>query len=91
MKVNNIPNITIINSYKKNSNIKSKDINLKMQDSCEISSLAKTLNSFSAEEVSKSSEEKIQKIKNEIEKGTYKVDSKLIAERLVEYMKGKRY
>jgi negative regulator of flagellin synthesis FlgM len=91
MKINNTSNIIAISSYKANKAKQEKIQEMKHQDSCEISALGKTLNSFSSGEFSGVSAEKIEKIREEISQGTYKVDSKLVAEKLIDHMKGREY
>ncbi|GAA0121419.1 flagellar biosynthesis anti-sigma factor FlgM [uncultured Clostridium sp.] len=91
MKINNTSNIIAISSYKANKIKQEKTEEMKQQDSCEISDLGKTLNNFSNEEFSGVSKEKIEAIREKISQGTYKVDSKLVAEKLIEHMKGREY
>lgn len=91
MKINNTSNIIAISAYKTNKIKQEKVQEMKHEDSCEISDLGKTLNNFSNEEFFGVSKEKIESIKERISQGTYNVDSKLVAEKLIEHMKGREY
>ncbi|MGG7163922.1 flagellar biosynthesis anti-sigma factor FlgM [Clostridium ihumii] len=89
MKVNNVSNRMMINPY--NNINKSRNISKQnpMKDSCEISNIGKKLNNMSLDTVEGNSEAKVEKIKNQINNGTYKIDSKLVAEKMIEAMKGR--
>ncbi|MDF2882737.1 MAG: flagellar biosynthesis anti-sigma factor FlgM [Clostridiaceae bacterium] len=56
-------------------------------DSIEISSLGKSLSSYSIDDKFVSNEKKIQALKNEVSNGTYNRDAKLIASKMLEAMK----
>ncbi|MEG1255989.1 flagellar biosynthesis anti-sigma factor FlgM [Clostridium sp.] len=94
MKINN-GNIhaLYVKNYKTNENISNKD-NCKLakeniKDTCELSSLGKSLNKLSIEDESIGVSNKVvEKIRNEISKGTYTVDSKVLAKAMVNSMKG---
>lgn len=71
------------NSVAKNEKMKEKNSN----DSIEISSVGKSLSCYSIDEKFTASSDRIEKIKEQIEKGTYKVDSKLIAKGILDHIK----
>lgn len=73
----------IVNTYEiKKKQTRDIDKILK-KDTLEISSVGKNLSSFAGDDISVDSTEKINRIKSEIENGTYKIDSKLIAEKIL--------
>lgn len=89
MKINGINPNKIINAYGDNKKkVEGKDLQkVKGTDSIEISSLGKSLKNYSLDLNPAASNEKIERIREQIEKGTYKVDGKLIAQGILEEMK----
>lgn len=90
MKINGISQtkaINVYNDYKKN--VDKKDVKPK-GDSIEISSLGKSLSAYSTQETCVNSKEKIEGIAQEISKGTYNRDSKLIAEKIMEQIQNRK-
>jgi len=79
--------INLYNNNKKNIENKESDGKSKAKDSVEISSLGKSLSNYSTNEDIINSSEKVAKIKEEILKGTYNRDSKLVADGILEAMK----
>lgn len=59
------------------------------KDSIEISKIGKKLSTLTSNEDNIVRNKKIEKIKNEIEKGTYKIDSKVLAKKMIDIMKGR--
>lgn len=90
MKINgiNLNKITnVYNESKKGKDItpgKSKDI-----DSIHISSIGKSLSAYSLDDKFVDSKEKVENIKNAVSNGTYKVDAKLVAQKMLDNIKGK--
>jgi negative regulator of flagellin synthesis FlgM len=59
------------------------------KDTCELSSLGKSLNKLALEEESVGmSNKEVEKIKNKVSAGTYVVDSKVLAKSMMAFMKG---
>lgn len=79
--------VKLYNSNNKNIENKESKDKSKMKDSLEISSLGKNLAAYHIDEENINSSEKIAKIKEEIEKGTYNRDSKIIAEEILKSIK----
>ncbi|GAA0736984.1 flagellar biosynthesis anti-sigma factor FlgM [Clostridium oceanicum] len=81
------------NSYLKNEALKKtkKTQKIELKDKIEISSKGKQLNSyiFNKEEDTNINDKKISSIENQIKNGTYKIDSKLIAKKMLKSMKKK--
>lgn len=91
MKINGVSTNKILSSYgdnKKRIDMKEAE-NQKNKDSLQISTLGKSLINFSLDFKSISSTERIEKLKEEVEKGTYNVEGKLIAQGMLEEMKRK--
>lgn len=83
------PNFNVINFNKKQNkvdNIKAAE----QKDRIEISSAGRKLVSYGAEDMNVNNEAKIEKLKNDIKKGTYNIDGKLTAQSLVDVMKGRK-
>ncbi|KAJ53496.1 negative regulator of flagellin synthesis FlgM [Clostridium tetanomorphum] len=91
MKVNGISANKVLSLYgdsKKrieNKNIK-KESN---SDQIQISSLGKSLSSYSIDDKLINSKERLEKIRGEISKGTYNRDSRLVAQSIIDAMKNK--
>lgn len=84
MKITNDKHVVFNSIYKMDklkSNNESKNKN--NTDSVQISDLGKYLSKVNSKEESMDME-KINRLKNEIESGTYKVDSRLLAKKIVE-------
>ncbi|MCY6483653.1 flagellar biosynthesis anti-sigma factor FlgM [Clostridium aestuarii] len=90
MKVTGASGSKIINIYGKNSNrIQKNHKSSVKKDSLEISNVARSLSSLVDNEKNLISKKRLEEIKNQISKGTYNVDSKLIAKKMLDIMKGK--
>lgn len=93
MKISNINMSIYSNNYKTNENSLNKN-NMNegkenTKDTCEISSLGRSLNKIIIEDVKLGvSSEELEKIKSKVLEGTYKVDSKTLAEAILTSMKG---
>lgn len=88
MKIDSIRNNSIINAYKQQKSYEKEKITKnKPKDKVEISDAAKYLN-----KTTKNNEniniDKINKIKNRIEQGTYNVDSRSLAKKIIKITKG---
>ena len=89
MKISGASVNNVINIYEKNMRDVVKNKEIAKKDYIEISSLGKSLSSF-GEDVNKiSSAEKIEKIRMEISRGTYSIDTNLIAKSMVDVMKSR--
>lgn len=89
MKINGIDPSKMIKLYSNAKQSVEKKDQVKKSDSIQISSLGKSLSTYSSDDDLVNSKEKIEKIKKEIANGTYKRDSKLVAEKIIEEMKKK--
>ncbi len=78
------PNIHI----DKKKNVKKADVEA-ITDRVEISSVGKSLSGYSSGENFGVSAEKLNSIKNELTAGTYNRDSKLVAQKIIDTMKGR--
>jgi len=89
MKINGINPNKILNVYAKQVKNIEKKTEVQQKDSIQISSLGKNLSAYSLDDKFVNSNEKIEAIKNQIANGTYSVDSKLVAAKILEEIKGK--
>ena len=89
MKINGVDPSKVVNLYSNNVKSVQKKTEVSQKDSVQISSLGKNLSSYSLEDKFVNSNEKIEKLKNQISNGTYSRDSKLVAGKILEEMKGK--
>ena len=85
-------NITSVNfrgieNMYKNNKVQAKPVNNKVVDRVEISELGKQLNKLNTNKEDINID-KINEIKTKIENGTYKVDSKDLAKKIIESMRG---
>jgi negative regulator of flagellin synthesis FlgM len=88
MKIDGVKN-NVISFYKNNTSKIESKANVLKKDTIELSSLGKSLSTLSLGGKLVNSEEKIEGIRNEIMQGTYKMDSKLTAKRIIDIMKGR--
>lgn len=88
MKIDGVKN-NIVNFYKKNSVKTEQKVNMAKKDSIELSSAGKSLSALSLDAKAINSKEKIEAIKNQVNSGTYKMDSKLTAKKMMDVMKGR--
>jgi len=88
MKIDGVkPNV--INMYKKNTPKPEPKVTVAKRDTVELSSEGKNLSALSLNDKSVNSKEKIDTIKNKVMNGTYNVDPKLTAKRMIDVMKGR--
>lgn len=89
MKVTGTNTNNIISIYTNNKNVEKK-VTEKAKDSVEISSVGKSLSAFAGEDgMGVNSSEKVERIRNEISNGTYKSNSKLTSQKMIDIMKGR--
>lgn len=89
MKINGVNPSKIVNLYSNQVMNVGKKTEVSQKDSIQISSLGKNLSSYSLDDKFVNSNEKIETIRNEIANGTYSRDSKLVAAKILEEIKGK--
>jgi len=88
MKIDGIKHDTI-SFYKKNTVKTEPKVTATKKDTIELSPEGKSLSALSLEGKSVNSNEKIEAIKAKVNNGTYNVDSKLIASKIIDNMKGR--
>ncbi|MBC2582574.1 flagellar biosynthesis anti-sigma factor FlgM [Clostridium sp. DJ247] len=87
MKINGVDPSKVIKFYGNNKkSVEKKDV-VTQNDSVQISSLGKSLSTYSLDDKFVNSKEKIEKLKNEVASGTYNRSSKLVAAKIIEAMK----
>jgi negative regulator of flagellin synthesis FlgM len=79
----------VVSFYKKNTSKVETKAAAPQKDTIELSSAGKSLSALALDGKSVNSNEKIEAIRNEVMKGTYKMDSKLTAEGMMDIMKGR--
>ncbi|NFE20876.1 flagellar biosynthesis anti-sigma factor FlgM [Clostridium botulinum] len=90
MKVNGVGITNSINAYNANKKVTEKEEVKSLKDKIEISHLGKSLTTYSLDDKfldEKERLDRINEIKDQIEKGTYKIDSKLLAKKLLNNIK----
>lgn len=89
MNIKGVGPNNLVNFYTKHqTKVESKNTEYK-KDTIEISKLGRSLSNLDIDVPSLDNKEKIERIKNEIAKGTYNVDAKLTAQKLLDIMKGR--
>lgn len=84
MKINSVDPSKLIKLYSINKKSIEKTEEVKKSDSIQISSLGKSLSTYSLDTRMVNSKEKVESIKNEISNGTYARDAKLVASKVLE-------
>jgi negative regulator of flagellin synthesis FlgM len=87
MKINGINPSKVINFYSEHKKSIEKKDQVQKNDTVQISSLGKSLSSYSLDDKFINSKEKIARLTNEVSNGTYNVDSKLVAAKIIEEMR----
>lgn len=88
MKIDGVKN-NVVSFYKNNIPKTESKATVSKGDTVELSSVGKSLSALSLDSKSVNSKEKIEAIRNEVTQGTYKMDSKLTAARMMDIMKGR--
>lgn len=89
MKISGVGINKVANLYSNNKKVTETKRDKTSKDTIEISSIGKSLSSLSVEENTVNSSEKVEKIRKELAQGTYKVDVKLVAKKMMDAMKEK--
>lgn len=89
MKINGVGAENVINFYTKKNVNESTKKTVPTKDSIEISSAAKSLSSLKIDLPINQDDRKLQYIRNQVTNGTYTRDSKLVAQKIVDYIKGR--
>lgn len=87
MKVNGINPNKVINLYSEHKKTIEKKDQVQKNDTVQISSIGKSLSSYPLDDKFINSKEKIERLTNEVKNGTYNIDSKLVAAKIIEEMK----
>ena len=88
MKIDGVKN-NVVNVYKKNEAKTQPKATAIKKDTIELSTAGKSLSALSLDGKLNNSKDKIEAIKNEVNKGTYKMDSALTAKKMMDFMKGR--
>ncbi|KGN01837.1 flagellar biosynthesis protein FlgM [Clostridium botulinum] len=90
MKITGTSMSKVISIYEVNNKKIQKSERVSQKDTFEVSTLGRELSTFDNEGVTSISAKRIEEIKSQISKGTYNVDSKLIAKKMLENMKNQK-
>lgn len=88
MKIDGVKN-NVVSFYKNNTPKTEAKVATAKKDTIELSSAGKSLSALALDSKTVNSQEKIEAIKNQVKLGTYKMDSKLTATRMMDIMKGR--
>lgn len=89
MNINSVGVNKVINVYNDaNKRGIEKKSDVKKSDSIEISNIGKSLSSFGLEKNLNISKERLDSLSNQVSNGTYKVDSSVLASKLLSVVKG---
>ncbi|MEK6265996.1 MAG: flagellar biosynthesis anti-sigma factor FlgM [Clostridium sp.] len=88
MKIDGVKN-NLVNIYKKSAAKSQPKATAVKKDTIELSTAGKSLSALSLDGKLNNSKDKIEAIKNEVNKGTYKMDSALIAKKMMDIIKGR--
>ncbi|MEW8956208.1 flagellar biosynthesis anti-sigma factor FlgM [Clostridium sp.] len=78
----------VVNLYRDNNKMNKSSKIEKKGDTLEISPLAKKLSGLSIDDINIDKTKEIERIKEEIKKGSYNIDSKDLARKIINSMKG---
>jgi len=88
MKIDGVKN-NVVSFYKNNTPKAEAKAAVSKKDTIELSTAGKSLSALALDSKPVNSEAKIEAIRNQVMQGTYKMDSKLTAGRMMEIMKGR--
>ncbi|MBW9154977.1 flagellar biosynthesis anti-sigma factor FlgM [Clostridium tagluense] len=88
MKIDGVKN-NVVSFYKNNMPKTELKAVASKKDTIELSTAGKSLSALSLDSKTVNSEAKIEAIRSEVMQGTYKMDSKLTATRMMDIMKGR--
>lgn len=89
MKINGIIPSKVISIYSDHKKVADKNSTIGKKDSLEISSEGRNLSSYAIDNKFENSAQKVENVKIQINQGTYKPNSKAIANKMIDIMKGK--
>lgn len=87
MKINSVGVNKVVNLYNSNKKIEEKSSVKNNKDSIQISTVGKSLSSYSIEENFQSSPEKIEALRKEVSQRTYKADANSTARKMMDIIK----
>ena len=88
MKIDGVKN-NVVSFYKNNTPKTETKAAVSKKDTIELSTAGKSLSALALDGKPINSEAKIEAIRNQVMQGTYKMDSKLTASRMMDIMKGR--
>lgn len=91
MKINGVNSVNFQNYYKINSSKEVREKSLEAKDKIEISKVGKKLNDYGMDIRDIDKEKRVKELRELIKKGEYKVDSKKLAESMIDTIRGKKF
>lgn len=91
MKINGVNSVNFQNYYKINSSKEVREKSLEAKDKIEISEVGKKLNDYGMDIRDIDKEKRVKELRELIKKGEYKVDSKKLAESMIDTIRGKKF
>ena len=89
MKINSMGPSKAIGIYSSNKKVVTNSSNNEKKDSLEISTVGRSLSSLSIDGSTENDPQKIEKIKKEISQGTYTTNGRVIAQKMIDIIKGR--
>lgn len=89
MKINGASLNKVVNFYSNSKKNNEKNAVKSSSDTIQISSLGKSLSALGVDGSCENSTEKIESLRNQISQGTYKADSRLTAQKMIDVIKGR--
>ncbi|MFL0269678.1 flagellar biosynthesis anti-sigma factor FlgM [Candidatus Clostridium radicumherbarum] len=89
MKINGASLNKVVNLYSNSKKNNEKNAVKSSSDTIQISSLGKSLSTLGVDGSRENSPEKIESLRNQISQGTYKADSRLTAQKMIDVIKGR--
>lgn len=91
MDINGVSSCKVLNFYRNNTskNVKDSNTGASANDSLEISNLGKKLSAYTTDDAFSLAGNKVDLVRDSISNGTYNIDAKLVAQKMVNSMKGK--
>ena len=88
VNINRISANKVTSIYGKNKKVDVKKVNKQKKDTLEISSLGRAMSDYALNMKNIHSDKTVEKIRTEVKNGTYNRDSKLVAKKMFDIMKG---
>jgi negative regulator of flagellin synthesis FlgM len=89
MKINGVTPSKVVSIYSVNKKTEVVETKKASSDTIEISTIGKNLSNLTLEDNFQCSDKRIEEIRNEVSKGTYRPDARVVAQKMVDFIKGR--